>query len=119
MALTRAKKAEVLEELKNLFTEAKSVGFTKNSTLTVEDITELRVRLREVDATYTLAKKTLMKIAFKEVYNTELDDSLLPEQIAIVASNDDAVAGLGKVNDFMKKNQPGFEKIEWTGSYFE
>jgi len=119
MALTRTKKEEVLNNLKTILKSANSVGFTSNSALTVEEITNLRVSLREVDATFVLAKKTLIKIAFKDVYNVELDSSLLPNQIALVLSNDDAVAGLGKVNDFMKKGQPGEEKMQWTGAYFE
>ncbi len=44
---------------------------------------------------------------------------LLPNQIALVLSNADAVAWLGKVNDFMKKWQPWNWKMEWTGAYFE
>jgi len=119
MALTRTKKEEVLSNLKTILEEANSVGFTTNSWLTVEEVTNLRVSLREVNAKFVLAKKTLIKIAFKDVYNVELDDSLLPNQIALVLSNEDAVAGLGKVNDFMKKGQPGEEKMEWTGAYFE
>ena len=106
MALTRTKKEEIVSNLKKLLENANSVGFTTNTGLTVEDVTTLRVQLREINATFTLAKKTLIKIAFKEVYNIELDASALPNQIAVVVSNDDAVAGLGKVNDFMKKNQP-------------
>jgi ribosomal protein L10 len=47
------------------------------------------------------------------VYNVEIDDSILPGQIAVVCSNDDAVSALGKVNEFMK----GFAKnpkIVWA-----
>lgn len=114
MALTKAQKVEVLNNLKEKIKEAKSVGFTKNTGLTVEEITDLRISLREVNSTFTLAKKTLIKIAFKEVFDVEIDDALLPEQIALVLSNDDAVAGLGKVNDFMKKGKAGEDKMEWT-----
>lgn len=119
MALTKAKKTEVLNNLKTILKEANSVGFTSNTGLTVEEVTALRVNLREVDANFTLAKKTLIKIAFKDVYGVELNDDMLPNQIALVLSNDDAVAGLGKVNDFMKKGQPGEEKMQWTGAFFE
>jgi len=119
MALNKAQKTEVLNKLKNLIKDAKSVGFTTNTGLTVEEITNLRISLREVNATFILAKKTLIKIAFKNVYDVELDSSLLPNQIALVLSNDDAIAGLGKVNDFMKKGQPGENKMEWTAAYFE
>ena len=116
MALTKAQKSEVLNKIKELIKDSKSVGFTTNTGLTVEEITNLRVSLREVNATFTLAKKTLIKIAFKEVFNVELDDSLLPNQIALVVSNEDSVSGLGKVNDFKKKVE---DKIEWTACYFE
>jgi len=116
MALTKAQKIEVLNNLKDLIKDAKSIGFTTNTGLTVEEITNLRIDLREVNATFTLAKKTLIKLAFKEVFDIEIDDNLLPNQIALVVSNDDAVSGLGKVNAFRKKVE---DKIEWTGSYFE
>jgi large subunit ribosomal protein L10 len=119
MAVSKAKKTEILEELKTLLQNSKSVWFTSNTGLSVEDITALRVSLREVDSTITLAKKTLIKIAFKEVYDLELSDDLLPGQIAMVCSNEDAIAGLGKVNGFMKKGQPGADKIEWTWAYLE
>lgn len=118
MAVSKAKKSEILETLKVLVKDAQSIGFTSNNGLSVDDITKLRVNLRETNSTITLAKKTLIKIAFKEVYNVEISDDLLPGQIAIVCSNDDAVAGLGKVNDYIKTKE-GKEKMEWTGSFFE
>jgi len=116
MALTKAQKSEVLNQIKDLIKDAKSIGFTTNTGLTVEEITNLRRDLREVNTTFTLAKKTLIKKAFKEVFDVEIDDSLLPNQIALVVSNDDAVSGLGKVNAFRKKVE---DKIEWSGCYFE
>ena len=118
MAVSKAKKSEILENLKVLVKDAKSIGFTSNKGLSVDDITNIRVGLRETNSTITLAKKTLIKIAFKEVHNVEISDDLLPGQIAIVCSNDDAVAGLGKVNDYIK-SKDGAEKMEWTGSFFE
>jgi len=116
MALTKAQKVEILNNLKNILKEAKSVGFSSNVGLTVDEITNLRISLREVNATFTLAKKTLIKKAFKEELDIEIDDSLLPWQIALVISNDDAVAGLGKVNAFRKTVE---DKIQWAGWFFE
>ncbi len=116
MALTKAQKVEVLNKLKDLIKNAESIGFTSNSGLTVAEITDLRVKLREVNWTFTLAKKTLIKKAFKEVFDVEIDDSLLPGQIALVVSRDDAVSALGKVNEFRKEVK---DKIEWTWAYFE
>jgi len=118
MAVSKTKKIDILENLKNSIKNAKSVAFTTNNWLSVEEITNLRKELRKVNSTFSLVKKTLIKIAFKEVYNVEIDDSILPGQIAVVCSNDDAVSALGKVNEFMKwfaKNP----KIVWAWSYFE
>jgi ribosomal protein L10 len=49
--------------------------------MTVEDFDNLRNDLRTVNTSYTLAKKTLIKIAIKEVYNLDLDLELIPGQI--------------------------------------
>ena len=118
MAVTKQKKSEILENLKTLIQNAESIAFTSNKGLSVDDITGIRIKLREANSTITLAKKTLIKLAFKEVHNVELPDDILPGQIAMVCSNDDAVAGLGKVNDYVK-SKAGKEKMEWTWAYFE
>jgi large subunit ribosomal protein L10 len=110
-------KAEILAGLVAKFKEAKSIGFAATSTLTVEEFSNLRAGLREVDATYTLAKKTLMKKALKEALDIDVDLSTLPGQIGAVCSNEDAVAGLGKVNDLVKSSKG--EKIEWAAAIFE
>jgi ribosomal protein L10 len=49
--------------------------------MTVQDFDNLRKELRTVNSSYTLAKKTLIKIAVKEVYNLDLDLELIPGQI--------------------------------------
>jgi ribosomal protein L10 len=49
--------------------------------MTVEDFDKLRTELRTVNSNYTLAKKTLIKIAIKEVFNLDLDLELVPGQI--------------------------------------
>jgi len=105
MAVSREKKAAILEELVAKFKEAKSIGFAATSTMTVEEFSDLRKNLREVNATYNLAKKTLIRKALKEALDIEIDLSNLEGQIGAVCSNDDAVAGLGKVNDLVKSSK--------------
>jgi ribosomal protein L10 len=46
--------------------------------MTVLDFHNLRKDLREVNTSYTLAKKTLVKIAVKEVLGLDLDLNLIP-----------------------------------------
>jgi len=117
MAVNKQKKQEILDALKVDLQNAKSVAFTSNNGLTVEEISDIRGGLREVDAKLMLAKKTLIKIAFKDVYGVELEDSMLEGQIAVLLSFGDEVGGLGKANGFIKKL--GEEKIKWAGSYLD
>ncbi len=117
MAVSREQKAAILEELVVKFKEAKSIGFATTNTMTVSEFYSLRTNLREVWATYTLAKKTLMKRAIKEALNIDIDLSNLEGQIGAVCSNEDAVAGLGKVNDLVKSTKE--EKITWAACIFD
>jgi len=94
MAVTKQQKVEILNNLIELFKNAKSIGFAQTNTLTVEEFSNLRTSLREVSATYNLAKKTLIKKAIKEALDIDLDLSTLEGQIGVVCSNEDAVAGL-------------------------
>ncbi len=117
MAVTKQQKADILADLVMKFKEAKSIGFASTNTLTVAEFGDLRNALREVNASYTLAKKTLIKRALKDALDIEVDLSDLPGQIGAVCSNDDAVAGLGKVNDLVKSTKG--EKVSWAISIFE
>ncbi len=117
MAVSREQKAAILEELVVKFKEAKSIGFATTTTMTVSEFSELRTNLREVNATYNLAKKTLIRKAIKDALNIEIDLSTLEGQIGVVCSNEDAVAGLGKVNDLVKSSKG--EKITWASCIFE
>ena len=117
MAVTKQQKADILAWLIEKFKEAKSIGFASTNTLTVEDFFSLRKGLREVWASYTLAKKTLIKKALKEALDIDVDLKDLPGQIWAVCSNEDSVAGLGKVNDLVKETKG--EKVEWAVCIFE
>lgn len=117
MAVSKQQKADILEGLVAQFKEAKSIGFSKTTAVTVSEFAELRTNLREVGATYTLAKKTLIRKAIKDALDIEIDLSNLEGQIGVVCSNEDAVAGLGKVNDLVKSTKG--EKIEWAACIFD
>ena len=117
MAVSKQQKVEILADLVEKFKEAQSIWFATTNTLTVDDFYSLRKELREVWATYTLAKKTLIRKALKDALNIEVDLKDLPGQIGAVCSNEDSVAGLGKVNTLVKDTKG--EKISWAISIFE
>lgn len=122
MAVTKERKVEIMNDLVAKFKNAKSIWFATTNTVTVEEFAELRKNLREVDATYTLAKKTIIKKALKEATWLDIDLADLPGQIWVVCSNDDPMAWLWRVNSFMKEaNWPKWDKgkLAWSISVFE
>ena len=60
------KKEKIVEELKDKFSRAKAIVFAKFHGLSVGKISEFRKQVRESNADYTVAKKSLIKIAAKE-----------------------------------------------------
>ncbi len=122
MAVSRSKKSEILSQLITDIKNAKSVWFAKTNAMTVSEFSALRADLRTVNSSYTLAKKTLIKIAVKEALNLDLDLEMLPGQVWVVCSNDDSIAWLSKANDFVKKvfNKKATEqKMDWVACIFE
>lgn len=118
MAVSKNKKIEVLASIENELKVATSVAFTTNSKLTVEDITRLRRELLAVNAQFTLVKKTLIRLAFKNVYWVELSEELLPGQVAMLISSWDKIAWIAIVNKYVGEFKKD-EKIKFVGSYFD
>jgi large subunit ribosomal protein L10 len=103
MAVTKEQKKEILADLIEKFKKAKSVAFAENKGLTVGELAELRGGLRAKNAEMKVAKKTLVKLAAKEV-GYEVPDEVLVGAVGTVFSYDDVVAGAKSVNDFAKKH---------------
>jgi large subunit ribosomal protein L10 len=100
MAVTKAKKSEQLAALEAQLKDAKSVAFTSNTKVTVLEVSELKKELRTVNAVFLTAKKTLIRIAFKNVYGVEVDLDTLPGQVALVIAHGDALAPFGVTNKY-------------------
>jgi len=120
MAVSKSKKVEILSELVEKVKQAKSIGFVMTTEMTVQNFSELRKELRTVQTSYTLAKKTLIAKAVKQVLNIDIDLESLPGQVWMVCSNQDAIAWLWKVNDFIPKAKKGKQdRMFWVASIFE
>ena len=59
MAITRAKKEEIIEKLKEAFKNAKSLIFVNFKGLSVSDATAMRRALKSEGVSYMVTKKTL------------------------------------------------------------
>ena len=120
MAVSKARKVEQLAEIEAHLKEAKSIGFTSNQKITVAEVTAIKKELRFQNALFMTAKKTLIRIAFKNVYNVDLDIDTLPGQVAMVISKEDAIAPLGIVNKYAnEKDWRKAQKLVFVGGYFE
>lgn len=101
MAVSKAKKSEQLAALEAHLKDATSVGFTSNQKITALEVSNLKRDLRAQNAIFLTVKKTLIRIAFQNVYNVELDLDTLPGQVALIIAKDDAIAPLGVANKYV------------------
>ena len=100
MAITKAKKQDILAKLEGIKKEAESVVFVQFKGVTVKDTTAMRRALREAGVGYFVAKKTLMKRVFGEGYEGTMPE--LQGEIAVAYSTD-AIAPAQKVKEFATK----------------
>lgn len=120
MAVSKSQKVEILNELVCKVEKAKTIGFVMTTEMTVENFSDLRKELRTVWTSYTLAKKTLIAKAIKQVMNIDINLEDLPGQVWMVCSNEDAISWLSKVNDFIPKVKKGKkDRMFWLASIFE
>ena len=104
MATTRAKKATILADLKTQFTSSTSVAFAQYKGLSVKSTQALRRELRAVGAELIVAKKTLIKLAAKDVKGLELTKDTLDGPIAAIFSHGDEIAAAQVLFNFSKEN---------------
>ena len=114
MAITKQKKAEVVEKLKEGFAKAKSLVFVNFKGLTVGNTTAMRQELKSKGISYTVAKKTLTSRALDEA-KYEGDKPELPGELAL-AWGEDEIAAIAQVYTFQKKYP---ENLKILGGVFQ
>ena len=114
MAITKEKKIEIINKLKDVFKTAKSIVFINFHGLGVEDTREVRNKLREEGVGYYVAKKTLTKKALAEAgFDGDLPE--LEGELALAYSEDETGSASG-VYEFQNKFK---DKITILGGVFE
>ncbi|MDE1919609.1 MAG: 50S ribosomal protein L10 [Patescibacteria group bacterium] len=102
MAISKDKKREIVAKLTDAFKEASSIAFVGFSKFTVADVSKVRKELAKAGVRYFVAKKTLILRALKERgYQGEVP--MLPGEIAVAWTTDDATAPARGVYDHGKK----------------
>ena len=95
-------KVEALEAIKGTFSEQKDFIFTDYRGLTVQQITELRGKLRAKEADYKVVKNRYAKIAFQQLEMPADVADLLVGPTALAMMNDDAAAIAKIIFDYAK-----------------
>lgn len=86
-------KVDALEAIKSKFEENKDYIFTDYRGLTVDQITELRRKLREKEAEYKVVKNRYAKLAFQQMEMPDVADLLVgPTALALLKDDPSAIA---------------------------
>ncbi len=107
--MDRSQKADSVAQLNATFNEAGVVVVTRNLGLTVAQSTVLRGKVREVGASYKVAKNRLAKLAIKDTAYEGIGDFLTGP--TAIATSADPVAAAKAVVEFAKTN----DKLEIVG----
>ena len=107
--MDRSQKADLVAELKNVFTETSVVVITRNLGMTVAQSTDLRTRMRAAGANFKVAKNRLALIALEGTTYAPIS-SMLTGPTALATSSDPVAAAKVAV-DFAKTN----DRLEIVG----
>lgn len=113
MAITKAKKQDILAKLETIKKDSDSIVFVQFQKIKVKDTTAMRRKMREAGVGYFVAKKTLMKRVFGEGYEGEMPTF---EGEIGVAYSTDAIAPAQNVKEFASKFK---DSIAIVGGVFQ
>ncbi len=104
MAISKETKVARIEQYKKLLEASHAIVLTSYSGLTVKQLSDLRARLREHDATLQITKNTLLQRALHDMGVSALDD-LLVGPIAVGYLGENIPAATKVLLDFAKETK--------------
>lgn len=107
--MDRSQKADAVAQLNAVFNEVGVVVVTRNLGMTVAQSTDLRGKMRDVGASYKVAKNSLAKLAVEDTDYVGLGE-MLTGPVGLAWSKDPVAAAKAAV-DFAKSN----DKLEIVG----
>lgn len=113
MAITKAKKEEILTKLEGIKKDSDSIVFVNFVNMEGNDVTAMRKKLREEGVGYFVAKKTLIARAFDGAFEGETPQ--LDGEIALAYSTD-AILPAQNIKEFAGKFK---DKISIMGGVFQ
>jgi large subunit ribosomal protein L10 len=113
MAITKQKKAEIVEKMEGIVKDASTLVFARFTGLTVAEQNEMRKTLRGAGVGYTVAKKTLMRRALDSA-KFEGEVPVMEGEVAIAYAKDE-IAPARELAVFVKKFS---EHLAFAGGVF-
>jgi len=110
--MPRPDKVAAVEDVKARFFDSAATLLTEYRGLSVHDLAELRAALRAANASYRVAKNTLVRRAFADVGIDGLED-MLTGPTALVFCDDDPVGPAKALKAFAKDHQALVVKGGW------
>ncbi len=110
------KNIETLKIVNEKFARAKGIYFTNYKGLSVQQMNDLRRELYNSRVEFQVVKKTITKLAAKNI-GLELTDDIMQGQIGLAYSYDDPTLAGKLLANFIKKNK--LEQVTITGCIFE
>lgn len=114
MALTKAQKQKILDDLKDKIARQKAMIFIGIAGLKMNDISGLRKKLKEIGGNLQVAKKTLIEMALKDK-KLDFDKNKYNEEVGLVFGFEDEILPAKTVYQTGLAN----EKLKILGGFIE
>ncbi len=102
--MKRSEKEVVVEELTDIFSKSKVIYMTDFTGLNVEEMTELRSRLRDMSASYKVVKNTLALLAMERAGLKDFG-GLIDGTVGLAFTDKDEIASAKVIVEFAKKKR--------------
>lgn len=112
--MNRSEKEELVSQIREKLVNAVSVVVTRQSGLTVSEVSQLRTQMREVGVEFKVLKNTLARIAIQGTSLEGLSD-MLEGPTALAISKDDPVSAAKVAAKYANSNT----KLQLVGGYLE
>lgn len=104
MAISKERKQKLVAQYNEMLQQAQGVIVTEYRGMTMAQLNELRTRLRENNAQFTVTKNTLLKIALDEV-GMAVPDAMLKGPVALAVAHGDLSATIKLVLEYASSNE--------------
>ena len=117
MALTKAQKQKILDELKEKIAKQKAMVIVDFTGLKVKDLSNLRKKIKRAGDDIRVAKKTLLGIALKDA-KLKIETKKIPGELAVAFGYSDEISPAKITYQFSQENPNlkilgGFLENKW------